>query len=96
MSDASSPALRLEIREHVAHLILSRADAANTMNLQFGREFAAAAYAIRKDADVRAVLLPRGVWKRRLWRSVRHMPFAADLLEPGVLSSPVPGASVRR
>jgi 2-(1,2-epoxy-1,2-dihydrophenyl)acetyl-CoA isomerase len=57
MSDASSPALRLEIREHVAHLILSRADAANTMNLQFGREFAAAAYAIRKDADVRAVLL---------------------------------------
>jgi 2-(1,2-epoxy-1,2-dihydrophenyl)acetyl-CoA isomerase len=57
MSDVSSPAVRLEIREHVAHLTLTRGDAANTMNLQFGREFAAAAYAIRKDADVRAVLL---------------------------------------
>jgi 2-(1,2-epoxy-1,2-dihydrophenyl)acetyl-CoA isomerase len=57
MSNASSPALRLEIREHVAHLTLTRGDAANTMNLQFGREFAAAAYAIRKDSSVRAVLL---------------------------------------
>ena len=57
MSSASSPTIRLEIREHVAHLTLSRADAANTMNLQFGREFAAAAYAVRKDSDVRAVLL---------------------------------------
>jgi 2-(1,2-epoxy-1,2-dihydrophenyl)acetyl-CoA isomerase len=57
MSDASSPALRLEIREHVAHLTLTRGDAANTMNRQFGREFVAAAYAIRKDSSVRAVLL---------------------------------------
>jgi 2-(1,2-epoxy-1,2-dihydrophenyl)acetyl-CoA isomerase len=57
MSDASSPAVRLEIREHVAHLTLMRADAANTMNLQFGREFVAAAHAIRKDSNVRAVLL---------------------------------------
>jgi 2-(1,2-epoxy-1,2-dihydrophenyl)acetyl-CoA isomerase len=57
MSDPSSSALRLEIREHVAHLTLTRADAANTMNLQFGREFVAAAYAIRKDSNVRAVLL---------------------------------------
>jgi 2-(1,2-epoxy-1,2-dihydrophenyl)acetyl-CoA isomerase len=57
MSESSSPAVRLEIREHVAHLTMARADAANTMNLQFGREFAAAAYAIRKDPDVRAVLL---------------------------------------
>jgi 2-(1,2-epoxy-1,2-dihydrophenyl)acetyl-CoA isomerase len=57
MSDASSPAIRLEIRAHVAHLTMTRADAANTMNLQFGREFAAAAYAIRKDSSVRAVLL---------------------------------------
>jgi 2-(1,2-epoxy-1,2-dihydrophenyl)acetyl-CoA isomerase len=57
MSDASSPTVRLEIREHVAHLTLTRGDAANTMNLQFGREFVAAAYAIRKDAQVRAVLL---------------------------------------
>jgi len=57
MSDASSPAVRLEIREHVAHLTMTRADAANTMNLQFGREFAAAARAIRNDSSVRAVLL---------------------------------------
>jgi 2-(1,2-epoxy-1,2-dihydrophenyl)acetyl-CoA isomerase len=57
MSDASSPAIRLEIREHVAHLTLTRGDAANTLNLAGGREFAAAAYAIRKDASVRAVLL---------------------------------------
>jgi 2-(1,2-epoxy-1,2-dihydrophenyl)acetyl-CoA isomerase len=57
MSDASSPAVRLEIRDHVAHLTMTRADASNTLNLQFGREFAAAAYAIRKDSGVRAVLL---------------------------------------
>jgi 2-(1,2-epoxy-1,2-dihydrophenyl)acetyl-CoA isomerase len=57
MSDASAPAVRLDIREHVAHLTLARADAANTMNLKFGREFAAAASAIRKDSAVRAVLL---------------------------------------
>ena len=57
MSDVSSPAVRLEIREHVAHLTMLRGDAANTMNLQFGREFVAAAFAIRKDSDVRAVLL---------------------------------------
>ncbi len=57
MSDVFSPTVRLEIREHVAHLTLTRADAANTMNLQFGREFVAAAYAIRKNSDVRAVLL---------------------------------------
>jgi 2-(1,2-epoxy-1,2-dihydrophenyl)acetyl-CoA isomerase len=57
MSDASSPTVRLEIREHVAHLTLTRGDVANTLNLQFGREFVAAAYAIRKDSAVRAVLL---------------------------------------
>ena len=57
MSDVSSPAIRLEIREHVAHLTLTRADAANTMNLAIGREFLAAAFAIRKNSDVRAVLL---------------------------------------
>jgi 2-(1,2-epoxy-1,2-dihydrophenyl)acetyl-CoA isomerase len=57
MNDASSPAVRLEIRDHVAHLTLTRGDAANTINLQFGREFAAAAYAIREDSGVRAVLL---------------------------------------
>jgi 2-(1,2-epoxy-1,2-dihydrophenyl)acetyl-CoA isomerase len=49
--------VRFEIREHVAHLTLARADAANTMNLRFGREFLAAAIAIRTDPGVRAVLL---------------------------------------
>lgn len=57
MSDASAQAVLLEIREHVAYLTMTRADAANTMSLQFGREFLAAAYAIRKDSGVRAVLL---------------------------------------
>jgi 2-(1,2-epoxy-1,2-dihydrophenyl)acetyl-CoA isomerase len=49
--------IRLEVREGVAHLTLARADAANTMNLQFGREFSAAAASMRKDSAVRAVLL---------------------------------------
>lgn len=57
MSNTSTPAIRLDIREHVAHLTLVRPDAANTMNLQFGREFVAAAAAVRKDPGVRAVLL---------------------------------------
>ncbi len=49
--------IRLDIREGVAHFTLTRADAANTMNLQFGREFLAAAAALRTDSAVRAVLL---------------------------------------
>ena len=40
------PTLRLEIRDRVAHLTLTRPQAANTMDLQFGREFAAAAQVI--------------------------------------------------
>jgi 2-(1,2-epoxy-1,2-dihydrophenyl)acetyl-CoA isomerase len=52
-----APTVRLEVREHIAHLTLTRPDAANTMNLQFGREFLAAASAIRSDRSVRAVLL---------------------------------------
>lgn len=56
MSNASST-VRLEIREGVAHLTLNRPEAANTMNLEFGREFAAAAQALRDDRRVRAVLL---------------------------------------
>ena len=57
MSNTPAPTLRLEIREHVAHLTLVRADAANTINLQFGREFLAAAFAIEEASSVRAVLL---------------------------------------
>lgn len=56
MNDAA-PTVRLEIREHVAHLTLTRAAAANTMNLQVGREFLAAAAALRADPAVRAVVL---------------------------------------
>ena len=41
----------------MAHLTLTRAHAANTMNLQFGREFLAAAQALQADRRVRAVLL---------------------------------------
>jgi 2-(1,2-epoxy-1,2-dihydrophenyl)acetyl-CoA isomerase len=57
MSQAASPTVRLEIREHIAHLTLARPDAANTMNLQFGREFFAAARAIEVAPQVRAVIL---------------------------------------
>ncbi len=56
MSNASST-VRLEIRDGVAHLTLTRPQAANTMDLQFGREFAAAAQVLRDDRRVRAVLL---------------------------------------
>jgi 2-(1,2-epoxy-1,2-dihydrophenyl)acetyl-CoA isomerase len=41
----------------VAHLTLTRPDAANTMNLQFGREFLAAAQSLQSDQSVRAVIL---------------------------------------
>ena len=44
MNTAST--LRLEIRDSIGYLTLTRPDAANTMNLQFGREFLAAAFAI--------------------------------------------------
>jgi 2-(1,2-epoxy-1,2-dihydrophenyl)acetyl-CoA isomerase len=59
MSDTqiSAPTVRLEVRDHVAHLTLARAEAANTMNLQFGRDFLAAAQAVRSDSAVRAVVL---------------------------------------
>jgi 2-(1,2-epoxy-1,2-dihydrophenyl)acetyl-CoA isomerase len=53
----AAPTIRVEIREHVAHMTLARADAANTMNLQFGREFLAAALSIQADERVRAVVL---------------------------------------
>jgi 2-(1,2-epoxy-1,2-dihydrophenyl)acetyl-CoA isomerase len=56
MTDAS-PTLRAEVCDAVAHLTLTRADSANTMNLQFGREFLAAAQSIQADARVRAVIL---------------------------------------
>jgi 2-(1,2-epoxy-1,2-dihydrophenyl)acetyl-CoA isomerase len=52
-----APTVRLEVRERIAHLTLTRPEAANTMNLQFGREFLAAASAIGADRSVGAVIL---------------------------------------
>jgi 2-(1,2-epoxy-1,2-dihydrophenyl)acetyl-CoA isomerase len=57
MNIAPAPTVRLEIRDHIAYLTLARPDAANTMNLQFGREFLAAAFAIEAATTVRAVVL---------------------------------------
>src|SRR5580698_3578001 len=56
MSNSASTTVRLEIRDAIAFLTLSRPEAANTMNLQFGREFLSAALAI-EAARVRAVVL---------------------------------------
>src|ERR1700728_2034287 len=53
----AAPTIRVEIREHVAHMRLARADAANTINLQLGREFLAAALSLQADESVRAVVL---------------------------------------
>jgi hypothetical protein len=37
MNSTAAPTIHLEIRESVAFLSLARPDAANTMNLEFGR-----------------------------------------------------------
>jgi 2-(1,2-epoxy-1,2-dihydrophenyl)acetyl-CoA isomerase len=52
-----TPTIRVDVRGAVAHFVLARADAANTMNLQFGREFLAAAQSLQADSSVRAVVL---------------------------------------
>ena len=57
MSNISAPTVNLDIRDQVAFLTMSRPDAANTMNLQFGREFLAAVFAIEAASGVRAVVL---------------------------------------
>ena len=62
MTDTASPTVRLEVRDSIAHLTLTRPEAANTMNLQFGREFLAATAAIRLNRSIRAVIL-RGAGK---------------------------------
>jgi 2-(1,2-epoxy-1,2-dihydrophenyl)acetyl-CoA isomerase len=49
--------VRVDVRGAVAHLTLTRAEAANTMNLQFGREFLAATQSLQADPRVRAVVL---------------------------------------
>ena len=53
----SAPRIRVDVRGTVAHLVLARADAANTMDLQFGREFLAAAQSLQADPKIRAVVL---------------------------------------
>ncbi len=57
MSPTEAPTVHLDIRDHIAFLTLARPAAANTMNLQFGREFLAAAFAIEAAPAVRAVVL---------------------------------------
>jgi 2-(1,2-epoxy-1,2-dihydrophenyl)acetyl-CoA isomerase len=56
MTNSATPTVRLEIRDAIAFLTLSRPDAANTMNLEFGREFLSAVFAI-EAAAVRAIVL---------------------------------------
>ncbi|HXI77780.1 MAG TPA: enoyl-CoA hydratase-related protein [Steroidobacteraceae bacterium] len=57
MSDTATARVRLEIRESLAFLTLARPEVQNTMNLEFGREFLAAAFAIEAAPAVRAVIL---------------------------------------
>ena len=57
MTHNAAPTVRLEIRDSLAFVSLARPEAANTMNLEFGREFLAAALAIEAAPAVRAVVL---------------------------------------
>ncbi|MDE2306196.1 MAG: enoyl-CoA hydratase/isomerase family protein, partial [Gammaproteobacteria bacterium] len=61
--------VRLEIRDRIAHLTLSRPAAANAMNLAFGREFLDAAVAAA-GGEARAILLTG---------EGRHFCFGGDL-----------------
>jgi 2-(1,2-epoxy-1,2-dihydrophenyl)acetyl-CoA isomerase len=53
----TTPSIRLEIRENVAFLTFARPSAANTIDLAFGREFLASAFAIESTSGVRAVVM---------------------------------------
>jgi 2-(1,2-epoxy-1,2-dihydrophenyl)acetyl-CoA isomerase len=55
--NTTSPTVQLETRDSIAFVTLARPEAANTMNLQFGREFLATALAIEAMPAVRAVVL---------------------------------------
>ncbi len=57
MASITAATVSLDIRDHTAFLTLTRPESANTMNLEFGREFLAAAFAIEASAAVRAVVL---------------------------------------
>lgn len=80
MSSSTATTLQLEIRDSIAFLTLSRPEAANTLNLQSGHEFLAAACAV-EAAQVRAVVLT-GAGK--------HFCFGGDL--KGMMAS---GSDVR-
>jgi 2-(1,2-epoxy-1,2-dihydrophenyl)acetyl-CoA isomerase len=56
MSEAARR-IRVEFRDHIALLTFANAQSANSMDLQFGREFLAAAFAIEAHPGVRAVLM---------------------------------------
>jgi 2-(1,2-epoxy-1,2-dihydrophenyl)acetyl-CoA isomerase len=81
MSESSDPAVLLEVRGPVAHLTFARPAAANTINLEFGREFLAAVLALEAATAVRAVILTG---------QGRHFCFGGDL--KGMVAS---GADVR-
>ena len=49
--------LRLEVRDGVAHLVLNRPDAANSITLELARELDVVSRQLREDLSVRAVLL---------------------------------------
>jgi 2-(1,2-epoxy-1,2-dihydrophenyl)acetyl-CoA isomerase len=51
------PSLRVEIRERVGYVTFARPEAANTIHLQFGKEFLAAAVRMESTPGVRAVLI---------------------------------------
>src|SRR5471030_3311560 len=53
---STAPTVRLDIRDRIAFLTLARPDVGNTMNLEFGRDFLAAALMIG-GSGVRAVVL---------------------------------------
>jgi 2-(1,2-epoxy-1,2-dihydrophenyl)acetyl-CoA isomerase len=57
MSSFSTEVVELRIRDRVAHLTFLRAEAANAINPEVGRQFLAHATAIAAATDVRAVLL---------------------------------------
>jgi 2-(1,2-epoxy-1,2-dihydrophenyl)acetyl-CoA isomerase len=56
MSDAAHR-IRVEFRDHIAFLTFANPQSHNAMDLQFGREFLAAAFAIEAHPDVRVVLM---------------------------------------
>jgi len=57
MTSNPLPSLRVEIREHVGYVTFARPEAANTIHLQFGKEFLAAALHMESTPGVRAVLM---------------------------------------